>query len=321
MLPEQTGPLIAIGFCTYRRPVGLARALEHIGGTVASLGRAVAVIVVDNDGADPQIAQIVAQQSQVQGLEVHYVIESTPGISAARNAVFARADALGVRHLAMLDDDEWPAPGWLPALLRRQAETQAVVVGGPVEPVFPEAAADMRRYARLWAVEPQLLDGKPFVFCTCNFLIDLSAIKDVQRPLFESELGLSGSEDTVFFRSLFYRGFAMAWASDALLYEEVTSERATLTWLRRRRFAAGNHAVGWEARDRGRLRTFLKTLGMTGRLLIYPALGREHEAPLIGWLLQWERVRGRYAAHSGKQFQGYARPVVAAGSPRLKSCR
>ncbi len=311
-------PRWAVGFCTYRRPAGMARLIDHLAVAARELREKPALIVVDNDGTDPAIAALASERAAAAGLPHHFVVEPTPGISAARNAVFARAEALGARFMAMIDDDEWPAPQWLAALDRRRAETNAHIVGGPVTPVFPDNAKALERIARWWSVQPQLLAGKPFVFCTCNFLIDLAAVAEMPRPLFDEQFGLSGGGDTVFFRSLFFAGHPMAWAEDALVYEEVPPARASFGWMRTRRYRSGNHAVAWEVRDNGRLRTLLKTAGLTARLAIYPLLRREPEARITGWLLELDKVRGRWNAHRGALYMEYERGDAA---PPDKACR
>jgi succinoglycan biosynthesis protein ExoM len=308
---------VAVGLCTYKRPDGLARALEHIALAIAPLNRPVAIIVVNNDADDQTAGPLTAAFSARTGIAVHFETEATPGISAAREAIFARAEAIGIRWLAMLDDDEWPTPPWLEELLATQARTRAAVVGGPVEPVFPEGRDELKRLVRYWSVGPQLLDGRPFVFCTCNFLIDLWALRDRPRPLFDPAFGLSGGGDTVFFRSLFYGGLPMAWAPQAIVQEEVPPSRASAAWMRTRRFRVGNHAVQWETRDRGAGRTLVKTLGLVARLAIYPLLRREPESAMFGWLLEFDKVRGRIASHWGTGVVEYARP----GQPLTKACR
>ncbi len=297
---------VTVGLCTYKRFKSLERTLEHIAVAAAELHEPPCVIVVDNDGRDTQVQRSVLAFSQRSRLTVRYIVEPKPGISAARNAVFAQADALRVRFVAMIDDDEWPSRDWLKELLVAQAAEAATVVGGPVRPMFPEAAASLRKYARFWAVERQFLQGRPFVFCTCNFLIDMQAITAVPRPLFDDAFGLTGGGDTVFFRGLFFSGHGMAWSEAAFVHEEVSPPRASFAWIRQRRFRVGNHAVRWE-RLAGRTRSLLKTLGLTIRLLVYPLLRREPEAPLVGWLLEFDKVRGRFASHFGDVFVEYAR--------------
>lgn len=308
---------LAVGLCTYKRLPSLERLLQHIVEAGKQLPRQPAVIVVDNDGADPAVEQSVRAFAVRSGLSVTYRVEATPGISAARNAVFDEAGKLGVRFVAMIDDDEWPSPEWLSALLKEQAGSGAAVVGGPVRPVFPDSAASLRQYARYWSVDRQLLHGKPFVFCTCNFLIDMQAIANEPRPLFDEEFGLSGGGDTVFFRKLFFGGHAMSWTEAAWINEEVPQSRASFKWMRQRRFRVGNHAVRWESLDGGALRSIAKTVGITLRLPLYPLFRREPESPMVGWLLEYDKVRGRWASHFGDVFVEYARPV----KPGERVCR
>lgn len=317
MTTPQQLPTVAVGLCTYKRRVSLERTLKHVAIAATELGRPVTVIVVDNDGNDPLVRQSVEQFGTDSGLQVRYIVESTPGISAARNAIFDEASRLGVRFMAMIDDDEWPAPAWLKELLKTQEAEQAAVVGGPVRPVFPDSAAHLRKYARYWSVQRQFLEGKPFVFCSCNFLIDMQAIASEQRPLFDEKFGLSGGGDTVFFRKLFYRGHPMAWSEEAWIHEEVPQSRAGFKWMRQRRYRVGNHAVRWESIGGKGLRSLAKTLGITARLPFYPLFRREPESPMIGWLLEYDKIRGRWASHFGDVFVEYARP----DEPGQKSCR
>jgi succinoglycan biosynthesis protein ExoM len=314
---EQLFQGLAVGLCTYKRRVSLERTLEHIAIAAKQVATPPVVIVVDNDGDDPAVEQSVLAFGAASGLAVRYRIERTPGISAARNAIFDEAASSGSRFMAMIDDDEWPSPEWLSALLKTAAEQNAVVVGGPVRPVFPDSAAQLRKYSRYWSVDRQLLMGKPFVFCTCNFLIDLKAIANVPRPLFDEAFGLSGGGDTVFFRGLFFAGHAMAWSEEAWINEEVPASRASFKWMRQRRYRVGNHAVRWESLGGRALQSLAKTCGLTARLPLYPLFRREPESPMVGWLLEFDKVRGRWAAHFGGVFVEYARPV----KPGEKVCR
>ncbi len=297
---------MAVGLCTYKRLAYLQRVLQHVHQACTAWGSMVHLIVVDNDGTDPSVRETVNGFANRAGLTVHFMVEPRPGIASARNAVFAKAEELGIRFLAMLDDDEWPDADWLSQLLLTCQRTGAVVVGGPVKPHFAESARHLEPLAMYWSVEPQLLEGKTIVFCTCNFLIDLQAIRCEPRPLFDAEFGLSGGEDVVFFRRLFYLGYPMAWCAQALVHEEVPPDRASLAWLRRRRFAGGLNAVRWE-RFQGANKALAKTLGLTVRLAFYPLLGREPGSPWLGWRLELEKVKGRYAAHLGRTVAQYRR--------------
>src|SRR3546814_18996001 len=71
------------------------------------------------------------------GLPVTLLPVAQPGLCAVRNAIAAAAlDDPAMRFVAMIDDDEWPQPGWLDALLICQAQVGADVVAGPVDSRF-----------------------------------------------------------------------------------------------------------------------------------------------------------------------------------------
>lgn len=298
---------LGVAICTFKRPAGLARLLAALPAGFAGLTETPAILVVDNDGADPQVAAVVAASP----LPVRLVVEPAPGISAARNRAFAEAGAAGIDLLALIDDDEWPEPGWLAALLACRAATGAAVVGGVVRPVFPPDRGHLARWHRFWSVLPQSRDGRPFVHATSNVLVDLAAISEVKRPLFAAEHGLSGGGDLVFFSRLHARGVTMAWAEGAVVCEAVPPERASLDWLVRRRRRVGNHMVMDEEGRHGAVRPLLKTAGLLARLPVYPLLGREPEARLLGWRMEAVKIGGRLAAHRGLRSYEYARDGVA----------
>lgn len=292
---------IGLAICTYKRPDGLRRILAALPEGLADCGN-VPVIVIDNDGSDPAIAQI-AEEAPVP---VIYEVEAQPGISAARNRALDVAARLGLKRLAMLDDDEWPAPGWLAAMRGRMDETGAGVVSGVVEPVFPEGSG-LERYGQFWAVRPQERDGRAFVHATSAVLMELSALGGAR---FEEAYGLSGGGDLVFFGKLFEQGVSMAWAEDALVFEEVPQKRASLEWLKGRKHRVGNHMVMEEVVRQGAFKPMLKTLVLFARFAIYPVLGREPGAVMLGWRLEWHKLIGRVAGHRGTRVFEYGRDGV-----------
>jgi len=298
---------VAVCICTYRRPAQLSRLL-------ASLARmacppSTAFVVVDNDGADPAVRDEVVKFREMSAARVEYVVEPEPGISAARNAALAKARWLGAGAVAMLDDDEWASPGWLTSLMQTRDATGAGVVGGPVRPVFPASRQALRRYERLWTIRQGSLDGRLYVSCTCNCLVDLSAVAFLGDRPFPMEFGLTGGEDAVFFRRLHRAGVPMAWSEEALLFEEISDERASLSWMRRRWYRQGNVGVRCERAAPHGLSPLLKTLLLCARLPPYPLFNRRAFSAPVLWLLESDRVRGRIASHLGLVFKEYGRPV------------
>ncbi len=310
--------MIVVAVCTYKRPDFLSRLLESFETLRAP--KDCAFVVVDNHGEDPAVGDLVSGFEARTGRAAHYVVEREPGISAARNACFAKARELGAQTIAMLDDDEWVTPDWLEALLRTRDQSGAKVVGGPVRPVFSEARRALDRHARFWSVEREFLHGKPFVFCTCNFLLEMDAVAFLGETPFDPEFGITGGGDTVFFRQLANAGAPMAWAEDAYIYEEIPDSRASVKWLRQRRYRMGNVAFRWEQETPapGDMDPRLKTVLAILRLPFYPLMSREKSDRLLAWLLEFDKVRGRAAAQFGSRYSEYSRPD--AGAP-AKACR
>jgi succinoglycan biosynthesis protein ExoM len=295
---------LAVGVCTYKRPELLEGALVAIAIALRESGEPARVLVVDNDGSDPTVRTVVERVIFVGGSRAEYHVEKRPGIAAARERVFSLADEGGADLLAMVDDDERPSPQWLVELLATRATSGAVVVGGPVRPLFPAGAQSLQRHARFWSVEMQRIAGRVLIYAAGNFLIDLRAIEQVPRPLFDDRFGLTGGEDVVFFERLRQAGLGMEWSELALVQEMVPPQRATIAWIRKRRFGLGCNAVRWESLQ-SRPRAALKTLGLSARLVIYPLLRREPETPLLGWLLEAHKVGGRISAHLGYGYAQY----------------
>ena len=104
----------------------------------------------------------------------------------------------------------------------------------------------------------------------------------------------------------------MAWAEEAVAFEEVPPARASWAWIVRRRRRVGNHMVLEEALRAGPAPAGAEDRGaLPARLAVYPLLGREPEARLAGWRLEAAKLRGRIAAHRGRQVVEYARDGVA----------
>lgn len=298
---------IAICICTYRRPAQLARLLKELAEIACPADAG--FVIVDNDGRDPRTQSLVRDFQEGCGAEVSYVVETEPGLSAARNAAFRAARALGVAAVALLDDDEWPSQHWLTNLIATRCRTGAAVVGGPVCPVFDERRAPSEKYQSLWAVREGTLRGLTHVYCTCNSLVDLGAVVFLGDEPFANAFGFTGGEDVVFFRRLHAAGIRMAWSDNAVVFEEISGDRATLGWLRRRWYRLGNIGVRCEraAPVPGDVPAFAKTILLALRLTIYPLVNRKVFAAPFLWLLEAERIRGRLASHMGATVTQYGR--------------
>jgi glycosyltransferase involved in cell wall biosynthesis len=119
--PNESPLDVSVVVPTCRRPGPLARALEALCAQTHPK-EAFEVIVVDNaDGADAVAAPFAAR------LPLRLVTEARRGPAAARNAGARVARAA---HLAFLDDDCRPEPGWVAALADALRARPDALIGG-----------------------------------------------------------------------------------------------------------------------------------------------------------------------------------------------
>lgn len=237
---------LVVAVLTYRRPETLAAHLPAVCGHVLDLvangggshgGRLSAqVLVVDNDPAGSGEEAVEAT-----GLAVRYVVESRPGIAAARNR--ALREAQGSDLLVFIDDDEEPLPGWLDSLVTVWRRTGAAGVIGRVVPDYQVPP------------EPWIEAGEFFVRRTMptgtdrpagaagNLLLDLHQLART-GILFEEPFGMTGGEDTLMTRRMTARGLRLVWCNESVAKDLIPVERLTKRWVLRRAWSHGNsHAL------------------------------------------------------------------------------
>jgi succinoglycan biosynthesis protein ExoM len=229
---RMSGPHIAIGICTFRRP--------QVAATLASLqaqqipeGMTLQIIVADNDDTPSAKSVVMAVGG---AMPVRYLHAPARNISVARNAVL---DAAGAQWLAFADDDERLHPGWIAALWQQARATGAGVVLGDVRAHYGATAPDWMRRGAVHDTRPERdAQGRLKGGYTCNVLMNL-ADPGLAGLRFDPARGQTGGEDTAFFAAARDLGVVFAHAPDALAEEDVPDSRATLGWLLRRRMRMG----------------------------------------------------------------------------------
>ena len=100
--------------------------------------------------------------------------------------------------MAFVDDDEWPEPGWLSALLRTQREYGADIVAGPSVPIYEPPEVD-------WIVKggfferPRFATGTRLDNARTSNVLIASRVLEAIDPAFDDRFGMTGGEDTHFF--------------------------------------------------------------------------------------------------------------------------
>ncbi len=248
---EARGVQVSIVVPTFRREHLLPRLLQRCAAQEGLSPDSFEIVVVDNT-PESTARVIVTNLAARAPARIRYVHEPRPGISHARNRGIAEAEG---ELVAFIDDDEIPSPGWLAALLRAQQTFRADVVLGPVRPVFEAAPSRFLGLFRAFFTQSSDADtgarvspNTPFRFASrgachrpmaSNNALMVRARCFTNDTPFDPRLGLTGGEDTLFFKQLHHAGRSIIWCREALVHERVPPERLTGRFLIRRKFRDG----------------------------------------------------------------------------------
>jgi hypothetical protein len=130
-------PAVSLCVPTFRRPDGLRNLLSHVARL--DYQGPLSVIVVDNDADQLAGEAVVRAMAPGFPFPLTCVVEPRRGQTYACNTAFAAAcRAPATDYVAVLDDDEYPAPTWLAEMIATAIRYEADIVGGPVFPVFED---------------------------------------------------------------------------------------------------------------------------------------------------------------------------------------
>ncbi|GAB2859349.1 glycosyltransferase family 2 protein [Nocardioides pacificus] len=306
--PDAT-PDISVCICTYRRPALLssllARLASHDFGTVTA-----EIIVVDNDPDGSALPVVEGHRSSMPfPVVVRRVLE--PSIALARNAAVAAARGVFV---LMIDDDEWPEPGWATALLETQRRFDADAVLGPVRPHFADGVDPWIRDGGFFAV-PRRPTGqrmRPNESFTGNALVRRELLGALPGP-FDPDFGRTGGEDCMMFGDLERLGARLVWCAEAMVNEIVPPERATRRWLLVRSFSGGQtYARTQVVRLRGASRVRRSVVLLVGSLARIPVallMALVHvpqsRASAFTWFRRAVAYTGQLTGIADRRFQHY----------------
>ena len=301
---------VTVAIPTFRRPRGLQRLLEAL-AKIETMAN-VTVLVADNDAEKHEGFDLCERvRSDGYRWRIRAVVVAERGIAAARNALVAGAlNDPRMQFTAMLDDDEWPEPRWIDALLREQAKTGADVLQGSIlfdfeaQPGAWAAQFDGMSDIRANSGPIEMLQGAG------NLLIARAALERLPRPWFDPAFALGGGEDRDFFLRLKANGARIAWSDEGMAHSFVPATRTSLKWALARAYSIGNSDM----------RVFLKyapdaaarmkeTLRIAGALLLSPVLlvilafsaNRRSDA-----LRRLFRAAGKFTALIGRQYNEYS---------------
>lgn len=189
----------------------------------------VSVVVIDNDDHDGLSGAIVDRAADFR-FPLRYVHAPARNISVARNAAL---DAAEGRWLLFIDDDEVAHRDWLRTIVAHREGADAVI---------GRSVATYADHLPGWAARcdfhSNAIESNPVNAYTSNALLDMDFVRR-QGLRFRLELGRTGGEDSVFFRQMHLAGARICYCPDAVVFEPVPPVRATMTWVFRRKYRAG----------------------------------------------------------------------------------
>jgi glycosyltransferase involved in cell wall biosynthesis len=303
-------PKILIAVATYRRPKGLARLLDAL--ERLDTAEQVEILVADNDEERGEgLAFCDTVRANGYRWPLHTIVARERGIAQARNALVAYAlDRTDAGFVAMLDDDEWPAPGWLDAFLRVQREMQSDALHGAVLREFDVPPGGWAAHCQGIAPLRHRSGPVAMIHGTSNVFFTRACLLRLDRPWFDPGFALTGGEDKEFFTRLKRQGARFAWADDAVVFAHVPASRANLGWALRRAYRVGNSDMRVFLKHERRLGALsLEAAKIAAALFLSPAqiaLSAPWPARRTAALCRLWRSAGKFAAVMGAHFNEYA---------------
>ena len=300
---------VTVAIPTFRRPQGLARLLAAL--AELHTDASVTILVADNDSERREGLAVCEQLRGSYRWPLQSVLAPQRGISQVRNVLVETALARpAMQFLAMLDDDEWPEPQWLDALLREQAATAASAIQGSILFDFEEEPQGWAHYFDGMSDIRHASGPVETVQGTGNLLLTRAAVESVATPWFDPAFALTGGEDRDFFIRLHAAGASFAWSDEALAHTFVPASRANLKWALARAYSIGNSDMRVFLKYAPDLRGWLRELSkIAAALLLSPLLfailvfdaNRRTNA-----LRRMYRAAGKINALFGRQYNEYS---------------
>jgi succinoglycan biosynthesis protein ExoM len=258
-----------IGVPTGGRPDDLSRLLNALSAEYGPRDD-IKLLVVDNS-REGSARKIFDECVSSFGDRARYIHEPNRGYANVRNAVIRNiGDAATV---AMIDDDEVPAPEWLDRLRAAQARFDADVVAGPIVREFPDGAPKWYAESGVFGLEaPEFPEGGEMPWCATNNTLVLSQVIDRVPEGFDPKFNPMSGEDTHFFMRARMRGCKIVWTHTALVHEFLPLSRFTRKWIFQRAIRAGNSRAVIEFELEPGIRTRLKRAAKTAGLMGYGAV-------------------------------------------------
>ncbi len=226
---------VSVCICTYKRTVLLTKLINKLQDQVTDCLFTYSILVVDNDHASTA-RHTVDEIRRRTSIPISYYAEPEQNIALARNKAVTNATG---EFIAFIDDDEVPSESWLVNLYKACHAFTSDGVLGPVVPYYeedtPEWVVRGRFYERPSHRTGDVLHWTNTRTGNVMFKRDIFTTRENR---FSREFG-SGGEDRDFFRRMIAKGMRFVWCAEAPVYEVVTAERCSRSFMLRRALLRG----------------------------------------------------------------------------------
>ncbi len=223
-------PDISIVVCTKNRAAMLHGALASLYDLAADDEFTYEIVVVDNGSTD-NTPRVITEASTLAKHPLRGVVESEPGIVAARNRGIRESQG---RWIAFFDDDQIADWHWLAELYRGAMERNCRVVGGAVQVALPAGCKrELSPTVRMLLGEPiggdipQRYGGRLTPGCG-NLLVQRSVFDEV--GMFERAIDGRG-EDTDLFERMQRAGIEAWYLPTAIIHHLTPADRLEHQYL------------------------------------------------------------------------------------------
>lgn len=223
-------PDISIVVCTKNRATMLQGALASLYDLAADDEFTYEIVVIDNGSTD-DTPRVITEASTLAKHPLRGVVESEPGIVAARNRGIRESQG---RWIAFFDDDQIADWHWLAELYRGAMERNCRVVGGAVQVALPAGCnRELSPTVRMLLGEPiggdipQRYGGRLTPGCG-NLLVQRSVFDEV--GMFEQAIDGRG-EDTDLFERIQRAGIDCWYLPTAIIHHLTPADRLEKQYL------------------------------------------------------------------------------------------
>lgn len=282
---------------------------------------AVTFLIVENDSRPLTQNVVESHRQHFTQSELHYVLETEPGIPFGRNRAAKEAIAADAHLLLFVDDDEEVAEDWLVKMIDGYRKSNAVLLGAPLRARPPAGhltslqqtmyknvearyATKERRAARLTTLN----STERVTIVTNNWLAELAVFKD-HNIWFDEAMRYTGGTDSKLYADVRKAGLTTGWVTDAFVYETIPPERLSFWYQYRRARDQSNTHIRRKSQTLGRSAILalapvpIKSLFLVGQIVAIPVTAGKtmlDAARTMGW------ISGRIGFVVGKKSSLYS---------------